>query len=141
MNTNEISDLLDLSSSESFDDDYGSAEYVQQDSDNNNSDEIIEDSDTDVEITDNDWNSDINTIPKLFDFTGNSGLQCTLSSNNFHDYFSLFFDDSIMNNIVTWVNLIANILRSQGVKKRSNLSSWKNIYIFELKSLLVTIRH
>lgn len=64
----------------------------------NNSDEIIEDSDTDIEITDNDWNSDINTIPKLFDFTGNYGLQCTLSSNNPHDYFSLFFDDSILNN-------------------------------------------
>lgn len=136
MNTNEISDLLDLSSSDSFDDDYSSDEYVQHDSDNNNSDEIIEDSDTDVEITDNDWNSDINTIPKLFDFTGNSGLQCTLSSNNPYDYFSLFFDDSIMNNIVTWVNLKANILRSQGVKKRSNLSSWKNIDICELKKFI-----
>jgi len=114
MNTSEISDLLDLSSSDSFDDEYSSDECVQQDSDNNDSDFIIEDSDTDVEITDNDWNSDINTIPKLFDFTGNSGLQCTLSSNNPHDYFSLFFDDSILNNIVTWVNLKANILKSQG---------------------------
>lgn len=136
MNTNEISDLLYLSSSDSFDDDYSSDECVQQDSDNNNSDEIIEDSDTDVEITDNDWNSDINTIPKLFYFTGNSGLQCTLSSNNLHDYFSLFFDDSIMNNIVTWVNLKPNILRSQGVKKRSNLNSWKNIDIYELKKFI-----
>lgn len=117
MNTNEISDLLDLTSSDSFDDDYSSDEYVQQYSDNNNSDEIIENSDTDVEI------ADINTIPKLY-FTGNFRLQCALSSNNPHDYFSLFFDDRIMNNIVTWVNLKVNILRSRGVKKHSNLSSW-----------------
>lgn len=88
-----------MSSSDSFDDDYSSDEYVLQDSDNNNSDEFIEDLDTDVEVTENDWNSDINTIPQLFDFTGNSGLQCTLSSNNPHFY--LFFDDNIMNNIVT----------------------------------------
>jgi hypothetical protein len=54
MNANEISGLLDLSSSDSIDDDYSSDEYVQQDSDNNNSDGIIEDSDLEVEITDND---------------------------------------------------------------------------------------
>jgi hypothetical protein len=41
-----------------------------------------------------------------------------------------------MNYIVTWVNLKAKILRSKGVKKRSNLSSWKNIDIYELKKFI-----
>ncbi|XP_008179963.1 piggyBac transposable element-derived protein 4-like [Acyrthosiphon pisum] len=136
MNANQISDLLDLSSSDSFDEVYSSDEYVLQDSDSNNSDKIIEDSDADVEITDNDWNSDINTMPKLFDFTGNSGLQYTLSTKNPLDYFNLFFDDNIMNNIVTWVNLRANTLKSLGVRKHSNLSNWKNIDVYELKKFI-----
>jgi len=56
--------------------------------------------------------------------------------NHIPSFFNLFFDDELFENIVVWVNLKANSIISKGLTPRSNLSTWYNTDVVELKKFL-----
>lgn len=137
MDPDAINNLLD-DSIDSFDDVYSSDEYLppgMQES-NHTSSDSDNISECSIGIANDGWMYDKNSKPHIFEFTGNSGLQCNLLNDDPYNYFNIFFDDELYNIIVTCINMRANNIISNGLKQNSNLGRWKDIDVDELKKFL-----
>lgn len=137
MDPDAINDLLD-DSFDSFDDgDYSSDDYLPpgtQESNRSSSDSDT--SEHSISYANDLWRSDKNSVPHVFDFTGVLGLQCDIPNDDPYNYFNLFFDDELYNNIVTYINIRVNRIISNGLKQYSNLVRWKDIDVAEFKKFL-----
>jgi len=134
-----INQLLYASSDdESFNDyDDSSDEYFPGDTEEPEvSDYSNVSSDTEDDFISDDWETNRNEEPQFIPFTGNPGLLSHVPDDEPYSFFNLFFDDELLDNIVVWVNLRANYLISKGLTPRSNLSTWHNTDVVELKKFL-----
>lgn len=91
-----------------------------------------------------DWVDD-DEEPKVFDFTANAGIKHNIPAGaNPLDYFKLFIDDEIVQQIVTETNKYAVHLKNNDNSANSRLKHWKDTNskeITEFLSLLMLMGH